>query len=263
MKVFTIADKNIIFKSLRLAITQPKHTFMLRVVMRTKGNWCQERRLIMTSNQIAFNQHIETNRHNVEMERLEGMKAAAATTSAEASHMQARAAMRQADVASSRQIEDARHNQSVEAIQMGQLQVQKSLADVQNRTQQEQVRHNKAAEALQFQQIATTEKVGMAQASASFAHAAAAGRSADAALYQAKVAEARQQEDARHNMVAESIGRVNSRAAYKSALAAQDSAEAALRRAKTAEELAPSEKWRNYATGASSVVQAVTSFLPF
>lgn len=213
----------------------------------------------MTSNQIAFNQHIETARHNVELERLEGVKAAASARSAEASHMQARAAMRQAEVASSRQMEDVRHNQSVEAIQMGQLQVQKSLADVQSRTQQEQVRHNKAAEALQFQQIATTERVGMAQASASFAHAAAAGKSADAALYQAKVAEARQQEDARHNLVAEAISRSSNVSAYKSAQAAQDSATAALIRAQTSEDIAPSEKWRNYASGFGSVVGAASS----
>lgn len=234
----------------------------------------------MTSNQIAFNNYLETARHNAELEKIERHKADSSRMSALASGISAEASARQAGVASRRQLEDVRHNREDEAIRQGQLRVQSEQASIARDTQKEAVRHNVMAESISKQQIESTREVGLTQAAVNrevgLQQAAAAHRQAGAAESQARTAALRQSEDARHNMVSEGISQIQAQASVRQAGAAErsaegallrgksamtsaeasaKSAEAALIRAETEKGLSTSKKVQNYGAGFNSFVQ--------
>lgn len=213
----------------------------------------------MTSNQIAYNKYLEDARHNVATEEIERHKADSARISSSAS-------MSQAQTAALSQRETARHNLIEESIKQGQLRVESGKLS-------ETTRHNKVSESISQQQSDRQYELGKysnmsgrMQASASLQSARAAQLSAQAAQMgamaqqsQAVIASARQQEDARHNKVAESISGVQSRASLRQAQAREVQAQAASRGMDIQEEMLPYNKAQAVASvmqkGANSVNQ--------
>lgn len=159
-----------------------------------KGGMC------MTANQIALNQHLETARHNVELEKVERRKARATAA-------QAQAAADQADVARQRQLEDARHNAEMEKQNWFQ-----TLA-----VTEETRRHNVAGEEVNWfnattnrdhytraDQIAAENAISSRmQAEASQSQASASHRQATASLMNAQTNRSMLAESIRHNMAQE------------------------------------------------------------
>lgn len=212
----------------------------------------------MTSNQIALNAYMETQRHNKASEDIERTKASAQMRSAGASEMSSRAALQQAGIAALRQSEDARHNLVEEYVKQGQLRVQEG-------TLQETQRHQRAQESLTkysadvsaaasryasdnamavgMRNAAVNYSVGMAGASASMAHA-------QAALKQAAVSAAAQSETARHNLVQEYIDSNRAESYAKQAAAASSQAD-------TAKYLSGSQKFKNVTSGIQDITKSI------
>lgn len=262
MKGFTKALNKSIYT--RLANTLPVLTglgLVCKLVICRGGDY-------MTANQIAFNRYLEDARHNVVSEEIERKKALASARSAEAAGVSAHAASVQAGNALRSQYETERRNRVDESIRMGALEVERDKYGLEQKKLSETQRHNVAQEELNTAslaqqlklgqaQIATNREVGLAQAAASQAHA-------QASLKQAEVAARTQQEQQRHNVVAESISRsqlendaIRAQAAQKQAQASAATAGAARIQARVAQGLLDSEKFGNYARGFQNVTGGV------
>lgn len=284
--------------SSRHSASDSNHWFVL-----TNEHVRSKRRYFMTANQINFAKQREEARHNLVSEGQKERDIAIGERTAAAAELQAQ-------TASSRQIEDARHNQVGEqinwfsAIETGRHNlagetIQSRLAgetvrhnraaeSVQQGTLAESIRHNKIGEAQAARDVTTRERaqqetarhnvaqesIGRSQVGASYAQVQASQAQANAALQQAQVREGELAEtirknsltiaeQTRHNVAQEMIaGRQASTAQYDAATrrrqlsATKEQAAAATTQAQVAKSKAPSEIFKNYATGAGSALNS-------